>query len=135
MKEVVHFLKSDKQLSDNLKLMVVYKNTDKLLADLLDAKEGITVFYYHLSKSFKYQGRLNAQKILSSMSNAISPLHAGFPFVFLSTSEEVENFFQSTDKSVLLLDFCGWSVRLLHAKHNESRENAWSEESMLRNGG
>ncbi|CAA7403425.1 unnamed protein product [Spirodela intermedia] len=130
MKEIAHVVKADQQLSGHLKLMVVYKNVEKMLADALDAKEGITLLYYHLGKSFSYQGRPRAQNILSSVSRAMSLQHVEIPFEFLSTAEELGNFFQSTDKAVLLLEFCGWSGRLWQAMYNGSSENLLSEKSV-----
>ncbi|CAA6666627.1 unnamed protein product [Spirodela intermedia] len=134
MKEIAHVVKADQQLSGHLKLMVVYKNVEKMLADALDAKEGITLLYYHLGKSFSYQGRPRAQNILFSVSRAMSLQHVEIPFEFLSTAEELGNFFQSTDKAVLLLEFCGWSGRLWQAMYNGSSENLLSEKSVFRSG-
>lgn len=134
MKEIAHVVKADLQLSGHLKLMVVYKNVEKILADALDAKEGITFLYYHLGKSFSYQGHLRARNILSSVSRAMALQHVEIPFEFLSTAEELENFFRSSDKAVLLFEFCGWSGRLLQAMYNWSTKNLLSEKSVLRSG-
>ncbi|XP_020596734.1 uncharacterized protein LOC110036590 [Phalaenopsis equestris] len=41
----------------NLRLMVVYKNSQKMLADVLGAADDITLYYYHHSTSYKYHGR------------------------------------------------------------------------------
>ncbi|XP_078441945.1 uncharacterized protein LOC144711778 isoform X2 [Wolffia australiana] len=124
MNKISSLILADKLLSGLLKLMVVYKNLENVLAESLDAKEGITFRYYYLRKSFNYQGRLNSQKILSSVSHAVSIQQAGFPFTFLRTVEEAQKFLQSTDKAVLLLEFCGWSDILLSTIYNGSRESS-----------
>jgi hypothetical protein len=46
--------------------------------------------------------------------------HGEAPFVPLHTKEEVEAFIQSTDKAVLLSEFCGWFTRLASGGSNTS---------------
>jgi len=119
MKEVVHLVADKEEEFGNLKLMVVFRNSEKMLADALGAPEGITLFYYHHSTSYKYQGRLRAQNILSSVYHAMFLQTEEIPLNPLHTQQELENFFQSTDKAVLLLEFCGWSAELLHRREHE----------------
>ncbi|MQL98162.1 hypothetical protein Taro_030863 [Colocasia esculenta] len=123
MKEVSHVVRNDQLLFGHLKLMVI-------LADALDATEGVTLLYYHHSESFRYRGRLRAQNILSSFSHIMSLQQVEFPLKFLNTVEDLENFFRSTDKAVLLLEFCGWTAKLLHHMNNGTEESSISEQRL-----
>lgn len=96
-----------------LKLMLVYRNNERILASALGASEGITIRYFHHSVSYKYGGSLRVQNLLSSIHSVMSLLPGDLPFKFLNTPDELRNFFDSTDKALLLLEFCGWTPRLL----------------------
>ncbi|XP_043695484.1 uncharacterized protein LOC122646075 isoform X2 [Telopea speciosissima] len=122
MKELAHLSAYKKERVHLPKLMVVYRNTDKMLADFLGATKELTVFCYHYSMSYKYQGRLRAHNILSSFDHLVSLQPEDLPFKALNTAEDLKAFLGSTDKSVLLLEFCGWSAKLLAtgANGNES---------------
>ncbi|KAJ6839916.1 uncharacterized protein M6B38_311070 [Iris pallida] len=144
MKELAHFV-TDKQELGYLKLMVIYKNSEKMLADVLGASEGITLLYYHHSTSYKYQGQLRTQNILSSIYHIMSLQTDEVPLKSLRTKEDLDNFFQSTDKVVLLLEFCGWSTKLKNRKTDEddeittyvggSPEKGFLDENLTREGG
>jgi hypothetical protein len=109
-----------------LKLMVVYRNSEKLLTDAIGAAEGIKVVYYQRSMQFKYQGKLRAHDILSAVRYTMSLKHEEAPFEVLHTQEDVETFIESTDKSVILYESCGWFTRLAHGSSNQSYEAASS---------
>ncbi|XP_031495547.1 uncharacterized protein LOC116261080 [Nymphaea colorata] len=96
-----------------LKLMFVYRNTEKTLADLLGAAKGISFICYHHSVAFKYQGRLRAWSLLMSAYHLMLLPPAEPPFRQLNTVNELQAFLQSTDKAVLLFEFCGWTQMLL----------------------
>lgn len=119
MAYIEHLVGSDEELGC-LKLMVVYRNSEKLLTDAIGATEGIKVIYYQHSMQFKYQGKLRARDILSSVRHIMSLKHEGAPFEVLHTEEDVETFIQSTDKSVILYESCGWFARLVHGGSNQS---------------
>ncbi|CAL9204412.1 uncharacterized protein LOC103976329 isoform X2 [Musa acuminata AAA Group] len=126
MKEVAHLVANNQDKLDFLKLMVIYRSSEKMLADILGATEEITLFYYHNSMSYKYHGRLRAENILSSVNRFQSLEPEELPLKLLQTPEDVENFFLSTDKAVLLLEFCGWSAKLLRRKNNGNYETPMS---------
>ncbi|URD86743.1 hypothetical protein MUK42_28600 [Musa troglodytarum] len=126
MKEVAHLVANNQDKLDFLKLMVIYRSSEKMLADILGATEEITLFYYHSSMSYKYHGRLRAENILSSVNHFQSLEPEELPLKLLQTPEDVENFFLSTDKAVLLLEFCGWSAKLLRRKNNGNYETPMS---------
>lgn len=125
MDDIEHLVGSNEELG-RLKLMVVYRNSEKLLTDAIGATEGIKIVYYQRSVQFKYQGKLRARDILSSMSYIMSLKHEEAPFEVLHTKEDVETFMESTDKSVLLYESCGWFTRLAHGGSNQSYEVASS---------
>ena len=113
MADIEHLVGSDEELG-RLKLMVVYRNSEKLLTDAIGATEGIKVVYYQHSMQFKYQGKLRARDILSSTRHIMSLKHEEAPFEVLHTKEDVETFIESTDKSIILYESCGWFTRLAH---------------------
>ncbi|KAH6815330.1 hypothetical protein C2S51_020150 [Perilla frutescens var. frutescens] len=113
MKGLAHAVSNDEMGLGTLKLMVLYKNVEGVLADALGAADGITVFYYHNSLSYKYWGRLRVQNILLSVHYVVSLSPDKQPLKSLSTAEELREFLHSSDKAVLLFEFCGWTPRLV----------------------
>lgn len=113
-----------------LKLRLMYKNNERMLADALGAREGLTFIYYHHSSSYKYRGRLRAQNILSSIYSLMPLLPEELPFKSLNTPEAVKAFLESTDKAVILVDSCGWTPRLLAKRKNNVTENAFGVQGM-----
>lgn len=120
MKGLAHVVASDEVRFGTLKLMVLYRNMERMLADALGATEGITVFYYHNALSYKYWGRIRVQNILASVEYVTSLSPDEIPLKSLSTPEELSDFLHSTDKAVLLLEFCEWTPRLLANKSSET---------------
>lgn len=120
MAEIGHLVSTDEQELGRLKLMVVYRNSEKLLSDAIGAAEGTKFIYYRQSTPFKYQGKLRARDILYSIRYTMSLKHEEAPFVPLHTKEDVEAFIQSTDKAVILSEFCGWFTRLASGGSNTS---------------
>ncbi|XP_006662455.3 uncharacterized protein LOC102721679 [Oryza brachyantha] len=120
MAEIQRLVAADEQELGRLKLMVVHRNSEKLLTDVLDATEGIKFIYYQHSLPFKYQGKLRTREILSSVHYIMSLKHAETPFVVLHTKEDVEAFVESTDKAVILSEFCGWFSKLAHGGSNRT---------------
>lgn len=122
MKELASAVSSHQDQLGALKLMFLYRNIERVLAHTLGASEGIGVIYFHHSQSYKYGGRLRVQNILSSVEHAMCLLSKGDPLKPLNTREELRNFLDSTDKALLLLEFCGWTSRLLaKGKSNMTR--------------
>ncbi|KAG6536824.1 hypothetical protein ZIOFF_001893 [Zingiber officinale] len=119
MKEVSYLVANDEKLKF-LKLMVINRNSEKMLAEILGAIDEITIYYYHNSVSHKYHGRSSAQSLLFSVRFFLSLKPDEIPLKPVQTPEDLENFFKSTDKAVLLLEFCGWSAKLMAKKHNEN---------------
>ncbi|KAL0283450.1 UNVERIFIED_CONTAM: hypothetical protein Sangu_2889200 [Sesamum angustifolium] len=115
MKELAHMVASDEVRFGTLKLMVLYRNVERMLADALGVADGITIFYYHNTLSYKYWGRLRGQNILSSVHYVMALSPDELPLKSLTTPEELSDFLHSTDKVVVVTDFCGWTVRLLAA--------------------
>uniref|UniRef100_A0A0E0R0K0 Thioredoxin domain-containing protein n=1 Tax=Oryza rufipogon TaxID=4529 RepID=A0A0E0R0K0_ORYRU len=120
MAEIERLVAADEQELGHLKLMAVYRNSEKLLTDVLGATEGIKFIYYQRSLPFKYEGKLRAREILSSVHYIMSLKHAEAPFVVLHTKEDVEAFVESTDKAVVLSEFCGWFSKLAHGGSNRT---------------
>lgn len=123
MKELAHIVDNKQEKFGTLKLMLVYKSSDKMLADALGATEGITVLYYHQSLSYKYQGPLRVQNILSSVHHVMTLMPEDIPLKSITTPENLKSFIESTDKALLLLEFCGWTPRLLANGKNNGTES------------
>lgn len=110
----------------------MYRNTEKMLANAIGAMDDeITVLYYHHSVSYKYRGMLRAQTILHSIHSHISALPEELPLKSLSTPVELKAFLDSTDKALLLLEFCGWTPKLLTKGKNNVTENGFGGQGWL----
>lgn len=97
-----------------LKLRYLYTNTDKMLAhSIAPPSDEIKLIYYHHSISYQYRGRLRPQNILSSLRPyIITPPH-DLPLQPLNTPKQLTHFLHSTHNALLLVDFCGWTSKLL----------------------
>ncbi|XXG60333.1 hypothetical protein AAC387_Pa04g2266 [Persea americana] len=124
MKEVANQAATKEDKFGHLRLMIVYRNNDKMLADVLGATEGITIFFYHHSVRYKYRGRLRMQNIFTSLDHLRSLKPDELPLKTLSTVKDLNTFLQSTDKAVLLLEFCGWTPSLLRKNKDDEIDSA-----------
>lgn len=114
MKDIAHLIENRKESYSSLKLMFMYRNSEKMLVNAIGAtSEETNVIFYHHSVSYKYQGRLRAQNILFSIHPYMSLLPKELPFTHLNTPEDLKSFLDSTDKALLLMEFCGWTSKLL----------------------
>ncbi|EPS64687.1 hypothetical protein M569_10094, partial [Genlisea aurea] len=120
MNELARAFESDEHRFGALKLMVLNGNVERMLADSLGAKGETTIFYHRNALAYKYSGRLRVQNILSSVHYAMSLLPDEIPFKALATPEDLKYFLHSTDKAIVLLDFCGWTQKLLAANGTTS---------------
>ncbi|XP_024993607.1 uncharacterized protein LOC112527295 isoform X1 [Cynara cardunculus var. scolymus] len=125
MKELAHMVTKKKEKFRTLKLMLVHKNHDKMLADALGATMEVTVICYRHSLPYNYRGTLRVQSILSSVHYLMSLLPEEVPFKSLPTTEDLTTFLKSTDKALLVLDFCGWTPKLMTKVMNNGSENAF----------
>ncbi|KAK9274877.1 hypothetical protein L1049_022131 [Liquidambar formosana] len=91
MKELTRAVAYKQEKLGSLKLMLMYRSNERMLADAIDAREGITFLYYHHSVSYKYQGRLRAQNILSSINSVVSLLPEELPLRPLNTPEDLKS--------------------------------------------
>ncbi|XP_030482148.2 uncharacterized protein LOC115699075 isoform X2 [Cannabis sativa] len=130
LKREVSSMVTDRQEGFNsLKLMFMYRNTEKMLAEAIGAMaDEITVLYYHNSVSYKYRGRLRAQNILFSINQFVSVFPEEIPLKSLSTPVELKTFLDSTDKALLLLEFCGWTPKLLAKGRKNVTENGFGRQ-------
>lgn len=104
--------------------MIVYRNTDKLLAGAIGADgEGVTIVYYHHSVAYKYRGKLHARNILYSVNPYLSVSPDELPLKELNSPEELKDFTESTDKALILFEFCGWTRKLLAKGKNNGTDN------------
>lgn len=113
-KDIAHLIENRKESYSSLKLMFMYRNLEKMLVNAIGAtSEETNVIFYHHSVSYKYQGRLTAQSIVFSIYPYMSLLPEQLPLTHLNTPEDLKSFLDSTDKALLLLEFCGWTPKLL----------------------
>ncbi|GAB2234171.1 hypothetical protein Droror1_Dr00003409 [Drosera rotundifolia] len=121
-REITKQLSHDEEKFGSLKLMAVYGNHDPALANSLGATEGITILCYHHGTSFKYKGRHRARDILASVGYLMSLAPGQLPLETIANSEALEAFTDSTDKSLLLLESCGWTAYLLSQHGNQTSQ-------------
>lgn len=133
MKEVSSLVTNRQEWFNSLKLMFMYRNTEKMLADAIGAMaDEITIVYYHNSVSYKYRGRLRAQNILFSLQPYVSFFPEDIPLKSLTTPGDLKTFLDSTDRALLLFEFCGWTPKLLAKGKNNVTENGFGGQGWLK---
>ncbi|XP_071702386.1 uncharacterized protein [Rutidosis leptorrhynchoides] len=125
MKELAQTVTKKKEEFGTLKLMFMYKNHDKVLTDALGAIMETNIICYHHSLPYKYQGTLRVQNILSSVRYLMSLLPEETPLKHLKTADDLTTFVSSTDKALLVLEFCGWTPKLIDKVMNNGSKNAF----------
>ncbi|KAJ1388529.1 Thioredoxin-like superfamily [Sesbania bispinosa] len=128
MKDVSLVIADKPQEFGSLKLRVMHRNTEKMLADSIGAatSDETTVIYFHCSVSYKYRGRLAAKNILSSLHHYISLAPEEVPLKALNTPQDFRTLLDSTDEALVLVDFCGWTPKLIaKSKKNNGTENGF----------
>ncbi|PQQ02186.1 uncharacterized protein Pyn_12588 [Prunus yedoensis var. nudiflora] len=116
MKDVARLVTDRPEEFSSLKLMLIQETQRSVVVEAIGATtdaEETTVLYYHHSVSYKYRGRLRAQNVLSSLRTYVSIEPEELPFKSLTTPEDLKAFLDSTDKALLLFEFCEWSSKLL----------------------
>ncbi|XP_018492604.1 uncharacterized protein LOC108862844 isoform X4 [Raphanus sativus] len=110
----------------SLKLMVVYRNSEKALAQAIGAANEITILYYHHAVPYNYRGKLRASNILSSVRPYLTSPPEELPLKHLKSQESLKDFLESSDKALILFEFCGWTSTLLsELKRNVTEDNLW----------
>ncbi|XP_058730226.1 uncharacterized protein LOC131602203 isoform X2 [Vicia villosa] len=99
----------------DLKLMFMHVNKEKTIVDSIGVNvDGmITVVYFHYSVAYKYTGRLSAKSILSSFHRYVSDAPQEVPFKVLDSPRDFATFVDSADETMVLVDFCGWTPKLI----------------------
>ncbi|VVA98258.1 unnamed protein product [Arabis nemorensis] len=111
-----------------LKFMFVHRNSEKNLAQAIGAaaNNGVTVLYYHHSVPYNYLGKLRASNILSSIHPYLTSTPEELPLKHLKSPETLKDFLESSDKAILLFEFCGWTATLLpELKKNVTEDSLW----------
>ncbi|XP_011008727.1 PREDICTED: uncharacterized protein LOC105114027 isoform X2 [Populus euphratica] len=127
MKEITRLVIDKKEEFGSLKLMYMHKNNEKMLADAIGAvvTDEITLLYYHHSLYYKYKGKYRARNILSSIFPYFSLLPEEMPLKRLSGEGDLKMFIESADKAVLLLEFCGWTEKLIAREKNNGSKTGF----------
>ncbi|KAL0707149.1 hypothetical protein Bca4012_073575 [Brassica carinata] len=129
--EITQLVQSDSEY-DSLKLMVVYRNSEKVLAQAIGAANEITILYYHHAVPYHYRGKLRASNILSSLHPYLTSPPQELPLRHLKSPESLKAFLESSDKTLILFEFCGWTSTLLsELKRNVTEDNLWHGELTL----
>eukprot|EP01018_Ginkgo_biloba_P011531 Gb_18229 [translate_table: standard] len=106
---------------ERLQLMLIYRNTERMLGDVLLGGRAITLVFYRHAVPYKYSGKLIAQNILDSVWHVMTVPSGDLPLKQLDTLEDFDSFLQSTDKAVILFDFCGWVQKILTSEKKKTR--------------
>lgn len=128
MRDIKHLVSVKGEEFGHLKLFVVYRNSEKILADILGATEGTKIIYYQNSIQLNYNGRHRAPNILSSISQTMLIQDDEIPLKLVNESNEIESYLDSTEKSVFLIDLCGWSTKYAPKRTNGSYDSSLSSE-------
>lgn len=119
--DLVQLMKYMHAQFQRLRLMLIYRNVEKMLGDILVGDKAVNLVFYRDAVPFKYTGKLSAQTVLASVWHAMSIPSGDLPFKQLNTLEDLEFFVQSTDNAVLLFDICGWVPNILAADNKNTR--------------
>lgn len=90
--DLVQLMKYMHEQFQRLRLMLIYRNVEKLLGDVLVGDKEVNLVLYREAVPFKYSGKLSAQTILTSVWHAMSIPSGDLPFKQLNTLEDLEFF-------------------------------------------
>lgn len=115
MNDISHVISNKPQEFQNLKLMFMYINNEKALTDSIGVSvDGmVNVVYFHHSVGYKYSGRLSARNVLNSVHRYVNVAPEEVPFKVIDSGKDFATFVDSADVSIVLVDFCGWTQKLL----------------------
>lgn len=123
MKDVSRMV-AERQEFGSMKLMFVYRSTEKTLANAIGAGDGISVFYYHHSVAYRYRGKLRAQNVLHSILQYLAVSPEELPLKRIESQDDLKLFLESKDRVLLLGEFCGWTPSLMaKVKSNGSEDD------------
>lgn len=115
MNDISHAISNKPQEFQNLKLMFMYINNEKTLTDSIGVSvDGmVNVVYFHHSVGYKYSGRLSARNVLNSVHGYVNFAPEEVPLKMIDSAKDFATFVDSADVSIVLVDFCGWTQKLL----------------------
>lgn len=115
MNDISNAISNKPQEFQNLKLMFMYINNEKTLTDSIGVSvDGmVNVVYFHHSVGYKYSGRLSARNVLNSVHGYVNFAPEEVPLKMIDSAKDFVTFVDSADLSIVLVDFCGWTQKLL----------------------
>jgi len=115
MNDISLAISNKPQEFQNLKLMFMYINNEKTLTDSIGVSvDGmVNAVYFHHSVGYKYSGRLSARNVLNSVHRYVSVAPEEVPLKMIDSAKDFATFVDSADVSIVLVDFCGWTQKLL----------------------
>ncbi|KAH7440252.1 hypothetical protein KP509_04G098300 [Ceratopteris richardii] len=120
MTDLSETLGVNENLHISTQLRVVYINQDKCLDKFfLQSKRYLAFTFFWYSTPFRYKGKLRAQNILTAINHAVSLKSSDYPFKRLETKSDLDRFRESTDRAVILFDFCNYSDRIKDRHHSK----------------
>lgn len=106
-------IEADDDLHPLIQLRVVYVNLDKDLGSTLSGKRrSLKLTLYRHAVPYRYKGKVKVHNILAGIRHVISVSSVDLPFQRLDSFSELDTFMESTDKTVILFDFCNWAQKL-----------------------
>jgi len=95
--------------------MFLHINNEKTVTDSIGVSvDGmVNAVYFHHSVGYKYSGRLSARNVLNSVHSYLNVAPEEVPFKVIDSSKDFATFVDSADVSFVLVDFCGWTQKLL----------------------
>ncbi|KAI5071041.1 hypothetical protein GOP47_0013292 [Adiantum capillus-veneris] len=125
MRELSMSLSLDESLHSLIQLRVVYINLDKGLKKIFSERVRYPTFtFFWHSTPLKYNGKLRLQNILTAIHRAIRLNLWDLPLKKLETAADLESFIGSTEKAVILFDFCNYTNKIRKSKHHQVVDKA-----------
>ncbi|MCO5547947.1 hypothetical protein L7F22_001402 [Adiantum nelumboides] len=123
-RELSKSLSIDESLHSLVQLRVVYINLDKGLKRFFSESVRYPTFtFFWYSIPLKYNGKLRLQNILTAIRRAIGLSFWDMPLQKLETAADLESFMRSTEKAVILFDFCNYTNKIRKSKHHQVVDN------------
>lgn len=111
MRDLSRLVKEEVTDATALQLRYVYIDRDRPAVKFLATSRSPTIYLFRHGVPYVYGGRLTGPHVLEALKYGImSSSNLGFPFARLGTSEDAKLLTDSTDRSFLLLDFCGFGT-------------------------
>ncbi|CAM6124738.1 unnamed protein product [Calypogeia fissa] len=120
MQDIGKVVRGDPHSFPGLQLFFVHTNKDRLFGNAIlgdSMPPSFALFRY--GTPYKYTGRRSTSSMMASIRQGISVLRSDTVLGRIASPQDLEIFAYSTDKAVVLFEFCGWEMKL-QQKHRKT---------------